>query len=70
MIPAGKSASDSKDALRKKVQHAEANIADLEHTITMLKQDMIENGWVKHKDMFCGVLYKHKDMFCGVLYKQ
>ena len=39
----GKTSEETKDSLRKKVKDAEAVIADLEHTITMVKQDMIDN---------------------------
>ena len=39
----GKSTEETKDSLRRKVKEAEAVIADLEHTITMVKQDMIDN---------------------------
>jgi hypothetical protein len=38
----GRGTEETKDGLRRKVKDAEAVIADLEHTITMVKQDMID----------------------------
>ena len=42
----GKTSEETKDGLRKRVQAANDVIADLEHSIEMMKQDMVDRRLV------------------------